>query len=200
MEGASDWEKWINAEDDMSLIVKVALAHYQFETLHPFSDGNGRLGRLIATLQLIYAGALTYPVLNLSPWLEERKDEYKDRLLNVSRTGDFDQWVSFFSEAVVAQAARGVERIEDLLSWREETMQRLADEKVRGVSVRIADSLLGFPFITPTQAAKNHDVKYPSANAAIGRLTDLGILREATGRTYGRIFVCDQVMGLMTRD
>lgn len=199
-EGVSDWEKWINAEDDLPLVVKVAMAHYQFETLHPFSDGNGRLGRLVATLQLITAEALTYPVLNLSPWLEDRKEDYKNHLLAVSRTGDFDPWVKFFAEAIHDQAMHGVTRIEGLLRFNEEMAQRLTEAKVRGVARDIAASLLGFPFITPAQAAKNHGVTYPPANAAIAKLVDLGILREVTGKSYGRVFVCDQVMNLMTRD
>jgi len=198
--GVSDWEKWVNADDDLSLIVKVAMAHYQFEALHPFSDGNGRLGRLIAILQLITAGAMTYPVLNLSPWLEDRKDEYKDHLLAISRTGDFNPWVTFFADAVIAQATRGVERIEQLLRFHEDTHALLADAKVRGIAMQIADNLLGYPFITPTQAADNLSVTYATANNNIGKLVDLGILREFTGRSYGRIFVCDRVMELMMGD
>lgn len=89
-DGMSDWEKWINAEDDIPLLVKVALGHYQFETLHPFSDGNGRIGRLIVALQLIDAGVLDYPILNLSPWLEPRRTDYVDHLLTLSATGEFD--------------------------------------------------------------------------------------------------------------
>ena len=119
VEGVSDWEKWLHADDDYPLLVKIALAHYQFETLHPFSDGNGRLGRLIVTLQLVTEKALTYPLLNLSPWLEERKDEYKDLLLGVSKTGDFDRWIRFFCEAVHYQAEDGVARIEELLAKQE---------------------------------------------------------------------------------
>lgn len=86
-DGVSDWEKWIHREDDIPLVVKAALGHYQIETLHPFSDGNGRLGRLVVVLQLVEEGALQHPVLNLSPWLEPRKDEYKDHLLSISRDG-----------------------------------------------------------------------------------------------------------------
>ena len=93
--GVSDWERWFNADDDIPLLVRAALGHYQFEALHPFSDGNGRLGRLIVTLQLVQAGAVHYPVLNLSPWFEPRKDQYKDLLLAVSQTGDHDDWLQF---------------------------------------------------------------------------------------------------------
>jgi Fic family protein len=199
-DGVGEWEKWVNEVDDLPLIVKVAMAHYQFETLHPFSDGNGRLGRLVATLQLITAKALVYPVLNLSPWLEDRKDEYKTHLLDVSKTGDFNPWVTFFSEAVIAQASAGVRRIERLHDFREGVLKRLGDAKVRGVAINIADSLLGYPFITPAQAARMHGVTYPPANRAILKLVELGILREFTGRSYGRVFACDEVLSLMTDD
>jgi Fic family protein len=106
VEGVSEWEKWINErDDDIPLLVKAAVGHYQFETLHPFSDGNGRLGRLVVVLQMMDAGTLAYPVLNLSPWLKLRKDDYKSLLRDVSLTGDFDPWARFFATAVEAQAS-----------------------------------------------------------------------------------------------
>jgi Fic family protein len=110
--GVSHWEKWINRQDDnIPLVVKAAVGHYQLETLHPFSDGNGRLGRLVVVLQLMEAGVLAYPILNLSPWLKLRKEEYKSLLRDVSLTGDFDPWVHFFATAIEAQAADMVQRI-----------------------------------------------------------------------------------------
>jgi Fic family protein len=128
VEGVSDWEKWINdVDDEIPLLVKAAVGHYQFETLHPFSDGNGRLGRLIVVLQMMEARTLTYPVLNLSPWLQRRKEDYKSLLREVSITGDFDRWVQFFATAVQAQAADMVQRIEELLEVREELLKVVRD-------------------------------------------------------------------------
>ena len=201
VEGVSAWEKWVHAEDDYPLLVKIAMAHYQFETLHPFSDGNGRLGRLIITLQLVTAGVLTYPVLNLSPWLEPRKEDYKDLLLRVSTVGDFDSWVRFFSEAVHQQAEDGVQRIEELLTFQAELRQKLADAKVRGMTTALADNLLGYPFITIPEAAELHGVTYPPAKKAIETLVELGALREMTKQTPGitRMFVCDPVMRVLSR-
>lgn len=199
-DGMSDWEKWVNTADEVPLVINLALAHYQFETLHPYSDGNGRLGRLVATLQLVTQEALTYPVLNLSPWLEARKDEYKDHLLRVSQTGDFDEWIQFFCEAVKAQATDGVRRIEDLLLFRDRVGHRLREARVRGVGEKIADELWAYPFITPTLAAELHNVTYPPANSAIAKLVELGLLREATGNRYGRMFVCDEVLEIYARD
>ncbi|MGA8331353.1 MAG: Fic/DOC family N-terminal domain-containing protein [Mycobacterium sp.] len=201
-EGVSEWEKWIHAKDDYPLLIKIAMAHYQFETLHPFSDGNGRLGRLIVTLQLVTAEALTYPVLNLSPWLEPRKDEYKDLLLEVSKTGDFDPWIRFFCEAVHHQAEDGVRRIEELLAFQLELRQRLTARQARGVVNAVAESLLGYPIITIPEAAQLHGVTYPPAKKAIETLVDLGALREMPNRyfAYGaKGYICDPVMEVLNR-
>lgn len=195
--GVSEWEKWLNAEDDLALVVKAALGHYQFETLHPFSDGNGRLGRLIVVLQLVQEQVLTYPIINLSHWLEPRKDRYKDLLLQVSGSGDYDDWVQFFCDAVVAQANEMVGRIEKLLAFRLEMLARLRAEKVRGVAVDIVEDLIGYPIITPSEAAARHGVTYPPASSAIKRLESVGVLREVTGGSYGRIYLCGRVWEIL---
>ncbi len=193
-DGMSDWEKWLHQEDDIPLLVRVALTHYQFESLHPYSDGNGRLGRLIIVLQLVTAGALCHPILNLSPWLEARKDAYKDCLLAVSQTGDFNAWVRFFSEAVVAQAADTIARISRLVEIRAFMLERLRQDKARGVVLEIVEDLIGYPIITPTQAASLHHVTYPPANSAIQKLQALGLVVEITGNSYGRVYACPSVM------
>jgi hypothetical protein len=150
--------------------VKAAVGHYQFETLHPFSDGNGRLGRLVVVLQMIEAGTLDYPVLNLSPWLRARKAEYKDQLLRVSETGDYEPWVRFFCTAVEAQAQDMVSRIEELLAVLEEMLGIVRAHRLRGTSVSIVDDLIGYSSITPSAAAKLHNVTYKAANDAIRKL------------------------------
>lgn len=202
IEGMSNWEKWIHADDDYPLLIKIAMAHYQFETLHPFSDGNGRLGRLIVTLQLVTEGALTYPLLNLSPWLEPRKDEYKDLLLGISKTGDFDPWIRFFCEAVDHQAQDGVCRIEELLAFQAQLRQQLVEKQARGVVNAVADSLLGYPIITIPEVAELHRVTYPPAKNAIMTLVGLGALREMPGRHFAhgaKGFICDPVMRVLNR-
>lgn len=199
-DGVMNWEKWINARDDeMPPIVKAAVGHYQFETLHPFSDGNGRLGRLIVVLQLIEAGILTYPVLNLSPWLKPRKEQYKDLLRDISTTGDYNPWVRFFSTAVEAQAQDMVQRIEQLLAVREDLLHIARENRIRGLAVDIIEDLIGYSSITPSTTAKRHDVQYKTANDAFRRLEELGILRETTGASYGRIYVCPRVRQIVSR-
>jgi Fic family protein len=175
----------------------MALAHYQFETLHPFNDGNGRLGRLVCVLQLAQRGELRVPVLNLSPWFEQRRREYQDGLLNVSMTGDFNPWIQFFSEAVDDQARQAVQKIDALLDWKETAVERMRDAKVRGIALAIVEELIGYPMITPTTASRLHEVSYPAANAAIQRLVDLGLLHERTGRRYGRVYEARDVLKII---
>jgi len=195
--GVSDWEKWVNADDDIPLLVKVALAHYQFETLHPFNDGNGRLGRLIAILQLVAAGALAFPVLNISPWLEVRRSAYQDHLATVSETGDFNPWVSFFAQAVRAQSDDGVRRVDGLIHLKDVMVGRLRTAGVRSVAIPIAEDLIGFPVISPTMAAEMYEVTYQTANTAIARLVELEVLEQIGTRPYARLFRAPAVMRLL---
>ena len=197
--GMTDWERWINAEDDMPLVVKAAVGHYQFETLHPFSDGNGGLGRLVVVLQMIEADTLTYPVINLSPWLKPRKEEYKNRLREISANGDYDPWVAFFATAVEAQAEDMVTRIEQLLTVRLELLGIVREHKIRGFAVDVVEDLIGYSSLTPSTTAKRHNVQYKTANDAFKRLEHLGILREITGAGYGRIYVCPRVAEIVSR-
>jgi len=200
VEGVSDWEKWINrVEHDMPLVVKAAVGHYQFETLHPFSDGNGRLGRLIVVLQMMEAQVLTYPVLNLSPWLKRRKEQYKTLLLDISATGDYDPWVRFFSNAVEAQAQDMVGRIEELLTVRQELLDQARENRLRGFALVVIEDLIGYSSITPSSMAKRHEVQYKTANDAIKRLEALGILQEITGANYGRIYASPRVREIVLR-
>jgi Fic family protein len=192
-DGLQSWQAWI--QDSGSVIpniIRVAAAHYQFETLHPFHDGNGRLGRLVMALQLMSAGDLRYPVLNISPWLEQNRTEYQDGLLRVSRTGQWDPWVRFVSAAVHAEALEVIARVDKILALREGFQTTLQGSK--GVSRRIADDLIGYPMITASVAAKLYDVSYQAANSAISKLVERGILRQRTAGRYDRIFQCDAVL------
>lgn len=195
--GIDEWDKWVNRRDDIPLLVRVALAHYQFETLHPFTDGNGRIGRLAIVLQMIDSGALRYPILNLSSYLEPNKEEYKDLLLRVSKTGEHDPWVQFFVQGVKEQAERSRARIEALTLYRAHMLDALRAAKAKGVVLELVDDLIGNPIITPKRAADLHGVTYPPANNAIARMVALGFLEEVTGRSYGRVFACREVMRIV---
>jgi Fic family protein len=197
VEGVSDWEKWVNADNDVPILAKVALAHYQFETLHPFADGNGRLGRLTAILQLVQGGILRLPILNVSPTLEANRDDYQDGLLNVTKTGNYSEWVTFFSDAIALQANEGVRKINNLLALRERIVGRLRDAGVRGSALQIAENLIGYPVIDVPTAREMVGKSFEAANQAVSRLVRQGILREVTGRRQDRLFVCSEVVSII---
>lgn len=194
-DGIQAWQAWVRGSNDIPTVIRVAAAHYQFETLHPFHDGNGRLGRLVMALQLMHAGDLRYPVLNISPWLEQNRTEYQDGLLRVSQTGEWDRWVCFIATAIHAEALEVIARVDRLLALREGFQDTLQGSK--GVSLRIADDLIGYPMITASLAAKLYDVSYQAANSAIAKLVELGIIRQRTKGRYDRIFQCDAVLSAL---
>ena len=196
IDGLESWQAWIrDSSSVIPTVIRVAAAHYQFETLHPFHDGNGRLGRLVMALQLMSAGDLRYPVLNISPWLEQNRTEYQDGLLHVSQTGDWNPWVCFISAAVHAEALEVIARVDKLLALRDSFQTTLQGSK--GVSLRIADDLIGYPMITASLAAMLYEVSYQAANSAIAKLVERGILRQRTAGRYQRIFQCDEVLAAL---
>lgn len=197
--GFRDWTKWISGTRELPGVVQAALAHYQFETLHPYHDGNGRIGRLVIVLHLMALGELQDPLLTVSPWLEARRQEYQDSLLEVSKTGDFDQGVRFFCTAVDAQARQTVDKITDLLAFQEDVRLRMREANIKGVAAQIAEDLVAQPLVTSPFAARHYGVTYQAANSAIKKLTGLGILSELTGRTYDRIFGSREVLRVIER-
>ncbi|WP_078353649.1 Fic family protein [Mycobacteroides chelonae] len=194
-DGLQAWQDWMRDSGNLPTIVRIAATHYQFEALHPFHDGNGRLGRLVVALQMLGTGDLKHPVLNISPWLEQNRSEYQDGLLRVSQTGEWDPWVCFISAAIHAEALEVIARVDKLLALRESFQMTLQGAK--GVSLRIADDLIGYPMITASVAARLYDVSYQAANTAIAKLVDLGILRQRSAGRYDRIFQCDAVLAAL---
>jgi Fic family protein len=194
--GLDAWEAWLT-DHDMNPVVAVALAHYQFEALHPFSDGNGRIGRLVVVLQLLREEVLHHGLLTISPWLEQRRPEYQDRLLSFSQTGAYDAWVRFMAAALRERADTATSQVERLLRF-EQSMKELARSyPLRGVAAVIAQDLIGRPFVTPSAAARLYGVTYPAANNAVARLVEAKVLREVTGRRYGRVFIASEVLAIL---
>lgn len=195
-DGIGDWEKWVNADNKVPIIVKMALAHYQFETLHPYNNGNGRLGRLVAILQLIVDGVLKYPIINLSPHLDRYRDEYIDHLVQITISGDFNPWVLFFSGSIRSQAAEGIAIIDGLISFKDRTVQELRQAGLRGAILELIEILIGYPVIDVPTVKARLDRSFETANQVVSRLVERGVLREITGRKMNRLFICDEVMHL----
>lgn len=199
MSGYHEWEAWINAVNDISPIIKMALGHYQFETLHPYTDGNGRVGRLIVSLQFVEHDLLNPPVLNLSDWLNREKEKYKDELLALSREGNFDRWISYFAEAIIGQVQREITRIEELLNFKNDLLSTLNSSKERGVVLKLAEDLIANPVLTVNRIASDYQVTYPPAASAVAKLVKLGVLREVTGRKYNKIYLCMDVLRMLEK-
>lgn len=194
-----DWVRWVGTASELPIVVRAALAHYQFEALHPFNDGNGRIGRLLIVLQLLAAGALHEPLLTVSPWFEARRRDYQDHLGRLSETGDWDEWVAFFAEGVAAQAGSTTDKVTRLLTYQEETRAHARERGLRGLAFNLVDGLIARPIVTSGWVADAHGVSRQAAITAIGRLVEAGVLRETTGRNYGRVFAADDVIRILER-
>jgi cell filamentation protein, protein adenylyltransferase len=186
------WIDWLTAPvplTQIQLIPRIAMAHYQFEALHPFTDGNGRLGRLVAVLQMLREGALRAPVLALSPWLEERGDEYRDHLLSVSSSGDWAPWIDFFAHAVCSEARSGHDRIMRLLALRDEIgkIVRSAFPRAR-LALEIADDLIAYPILSVAGAQRRYGRTNQANRDAVASLVDLGILEPYGTARYDRFY------------
>lgn len=171
------------------MIARVAMAHYQLESLHPFTDGNGRIGRLVAILQMMREKALRSPVLSVSPWLRDHADAYRDHLLAVSQSGEWAPWIEFFATAVREEAQTGHDRIMRLLALRAEIAQeaRAALPRAR-IALEIADDLIAYPILTVADAHHRYGRTNQANRNAIAALVDLGILEPYSAATYDRLY------------
>ncbi|WP_204745177.1 Fic family protein [Glycomyces paridis] len=189
---------WIRDGADRDPVVSAAMAHYQFETLHPFSDGNGRIGRMLIVLQLITDGALRLPLLSVSPWFEAHRDEYQEGLYNVSAKGDWDSWIRLFSSGLEAAADDTRLRVEDLLGLQREYLDLVQEAFPRsGLTRDITGSLIGYPRFTVPSLAKRLNKATPQGVAnAVAQLVSLGVLEKLTGR-YRHQYQASAVMEVL---
>ncbi len=189
IEPLADLEAFARRRDEMPTLVRCAIAHQQFETIHPFLDGNGRLGRLLVTLMLSEREVLSRPLLYLSSYFTRNKNEYYAWLARVREEGDWEGWIRFFLEGVRAVAAEAVTTARAVL----ELQQRHRDivrAKYGNVTNALAllDSLALHPIVTVKHVAKSISTSVPTANSLVSDFERLGLLREITGRKRGRVF------------
>jgi Fic family protein len=174
--GMEDLIGWLAEPPQLPTVIHAALVHYQFETLHPFSDGNGRLGRLLVIVQLLRGAVIREPLLVVSPWFEQRREQYQDALLQLSCDGKWDAWIAFFAEGVAASAAESQQKVERLVALQAELRSRVQSARKRGVAERLAADLVGRPYVTGPAVAKSYGLTGQGAANAIRTLVDLGIL------------------------
>ncbi len=188
----SDLERFLH-EQEMPLLVQLALAHYQFEAIHPFLDGNGRIGRLLIPLMLVLRDALPQPLLYLSAYLEQHRSEYYDHLLITSQQGDLGPWLRFFLHGVRRQARDAEERTVRLVELQHALRIELLEEGRPNSTVRLAEHLFAVPVITASRTAELLGVTRPTAQAAIEALIARGDLVEVTGRQRNRIYQATRI-------
>ncbi len=186
----SDWEKfWHNSSLNIPVLIKIAIMHYQFETIHPFLDGNGRIGRLLITLQLIEREFLSRPVLYISDYFEEYRQSYYETLDETRQKNNLEGWVRFFLEGVVMTSTKGKQKFENIITLREQYDNKIA---TLGRKVPKARQLLIHLFSQPIVNVKNVSevlgISFKAGSDLVSDFTGLGILQEKTGYSRNRLF------------
>lgn len=190
---------WINDPPPVPTVVRAALAHYQFETLHPYSDGNGRIGRLLVIVDLLRGELIREPLLVVSPWFEARRAQYQDELLELSCTGDWNRWVGFFAEGVADSADRSRTKVEALIDLQDRLRDRVREAGRRGAAEHLAADLVGIPFVSRPMVARRYELSNQGAGNAIDVLEELGMLQRTGRRVNGaEEFVAPEVVALIS--
>lgn len=181
----SDLEKFIN-EYDMDILLKTALIHYQFETIHPFLDGNGRIGRMLITLILLANGILHRPVLYLSLYLKTNRIEYYDRLSEVRTKGNYEQWIKFFLHGIIETCDDGIKTIKSINSLIKTDEKKLV-KKTEAIS-KVFDYIKEHPIITIGGAATALNLSFNGVSNAVKKMVEVNILKETTTKARDRVF------------
>jgi len=189
---------WHASNDGLPALVRAGLAHVQFETIHPFLDGNGRVGRLLITLLLCQAGVLRDPLLYLSLYLKQNRPEYYALLERVRRTGDWEEWLTFFLEGVQQTAGGAVSTAQRLAEmFRVDRAKVEPSGRRAGSALRVHEALKARPLQSLSSLRDATGLSFPSVSTAMELLIGLGIARELTGRLRNRLFVYDQYLAIL---
>ena len=194
-------EKYINENESYDPLIRASLIHYQFETIHPFLDGNGRIGRLLILLYLMEQKLLCKPVIYVSYFLKKNQIEYYDRISEVRRSGNYEQWVRFFLEAVRAAAVDAEESIRQLSALHDQSVAALPKPKRSKDNVRMVfDYVEQHPIIDIKRTAAALGVSYHTAASAVSKMVALGILKETTNAARNRVFAYERYLEVLRRD
>ena len=197
----TDLERYMNEGDDYDPLIRIALIHYQFETIHPFLDGNGRVGRLMILLYLMEQGYISKPIIYISYFLKKNQIEYYDRISEVRRSGNYEQWVGFFLEAVSAAAKDSLATVEKLSALHEGNIERLPVTARKNDNVRrVFDYIEQYPIIDIKRTASDLEVSYNTVSAAVGKLVQAGILKETTNASRNRVFSYEEYLNILRKD
>ncbi len=190
-------EKYINrrADEPADKLLDLAIVHYQFETIHPFADGNGRIGRMLITLMALQSGLLDLPLLYLSPYLDAHKNEYVDRMYNVSTKSQWEEWIAFFLEAITETCKAATITIDQLNALQMQYRQRATSVGRSAKLVQITDQLFESPYLTVPRTQERFGVTYRAAQMMLEKLKTAGILREIAG-THPKYYYAPEVIAI----
>ena len=175
----SDFEKYLNEENDYHPLIKCALIHYQFEAIHPFLDGNGRIGRLLITLYLLWKNIIEEPLLYLSYYFKKYRQEYYDRLYLVSSRGDFEQWIMFFLRGIIETSTSALNTAKDIIDLRERHRKLLLKgKKISTTALLLFEDLFSTPFVSLEDIQEKYNVSHTTASTIIKNLKSVGIVKE----------------------
>ena len=200
MDAVDDLSKFINRENRAGIppLIDAALAHYQFETIHPFADGNGRVGRMLITLMLIEGDVLRQPLLYMSPWLERHKDRYIDLMYEVSRKGDWIPWISFFLEAMVESANSTIRVVERLQDLQDKYRKQFQTARRSALLPRIVDLAFERPAMTITDIAEQIGVTYQAASNNVAVLVKAGLAIEIG--SHPKVIIFEEILEALRLD
>jgi len=194
----ADLEKYIHTDSDLPEIIRVALIHYQFEAIHPFLDGNGRIGRLMIPLLLINWGVLSQPLLNLSVFIEKNRTEYYDRLLAVSQKGQWQEWLLFFLQGVKEQANDMILKLNAIQSYRVAVQRIISVDRLKKKLTKVVDYFISTPISSVTQAVEKTKLgNFSTMQRYFDRLGAYGVLREISGGQRNRIYQADEILKIL---
>ena len=199
-EALDAWECYLHAETDIPPLVRLALIHSQFEMIHPFVDGNGRVGRLLIVLLLVHWGLLPQPLLYLSAFFERYRDDYYRGLLGVSHKGQWEEWVEFFLRGVREQARDALESARVIIDLREKYRAMLAGRRTSRIAPDVVEELFANPWVSAPMVRDRMKVTFRTAQKAIDELVKLGILREMTGQRRYRIWQAYHIVQVHSKD
>lgn len=198
IEAMSDLEKYINEDDDIDVLIRAALIHYQFETIHPFLDGNGRIGRLLITLFLIDQGIIKTPALYISYFLKRNRIEYYDRMSEVRNKGNYEQWIRFFLQSILESAKSANQTIEELGKLHDKNLSLIATmEKATKNTKAVFQYIEKHPIIKIRKTATDLGLSYNTTSEAIQRLVDIGVLVQKTKATRNRVFYYEEYLDIL---
>ena len=191
-ESLSDLEKYMNAEAELDDLIRIALIHYQFESIHPFLDGNGRIGRLLIVLYLLEKKVIKTPSLYLSFYLKEHRIEYYDRMSAIRETGDYEQWIKFFLEGIYASGKSAIETANELIALRDKNIRKLENEnytkRTLETMMKVFHYLEAHPIIDIGKTAEDLSIAYNTVSSAVNRFEKLGILHLVKKQGRNKVY------------